>query len=359
MWGLFLGVVLLRWNESFVKRLLVGLVLIALVQLPFAAHQYFFLVPQRIGLGNGIVPVDIVAGTFGATLLGGGANAVLAAFMVIVIGWLLALWKNGVLSAMSAVGLSLLLLSPLLVNQAKIAVLYLPLMYAVIFYRDIAARPGKFFLAGAGMLGVIAALLTALVLTNPTGKVHNWTELAEYVVARQTASTDERQAQYSQLSRVTSLTFWAKQHVSANPAHTLLGHGLGASREPEGGMDLAKTLAQERYPGLGIGYTALSALLWDVGVVGVIMVLGMFGSAFFMAGRLARHYRRRHDPLRTAWFEGLQAAMAVLTLSLVHKDFFVVNLPFQALAYLLVGCIINEWLQLGRDEGVRHAPGRL
>jgi hypothetical protein len=209
------------------------------------------------------------------------------------------------------------------------------------------------------MLGVLAALLTALTLTNPTGKVHNWTELVEYVVARQTASTDERQAQYSQLSRITSLTFWAKQHVSANPAHTLLGHGLGASREPEGGLDLAKTLAQERYPGLGIGYTALSALLWDVGVVGVITVLGMFGSAFFMAGRLARHYRRRHDPLRTAWFEGLQAAMAVLTLSLAHKDFFVVNLPFQALAYLLVGCIINAWLQLGRDEGTRHATGRL
>ena len=337
--------------------MLVGLVLIALIQLPFAAHEYLFLVPKRIGLGNGIVPVDIVAGTFGATLLGGGANAVLAAFMVIVIGWLLALWKNGVLSATTAVGLSVLLFSPLLVNQAKIAVLYLPLMYGVIFYRDIAARPAKFFLAGAGMLGVLAALLTALTLTNPTGKLHSWTDLVEYVVARQTASTDDREG-YNELTRITALTFWAKQHASANPAHTLLGHGLGASREPEGGLDLAKTLAQQKYPGLGIGYTALSALLWDVGVVGVITVLGMFVSAFFLAGRLARHYRNR-DPMRTAWFEGLQAAMAILTLSLAHKDFFVVHLPFQALAYLLVGCIINGWLQLRRDEGMRHAQGRV
>ena len=51
--------------------------------------------------------------------------------------------------------------------------------------------------------------------------------------------------------------------------------------------------------------------------------------------------------------------MAVLTLSLAHKDFFVVHLPFQALAYLLVACIINAWLQLGRDEGTRHATGRV
>ena len=96
MWGLLLGVAFVRWNNSLAKGLLWGLVLIALLQLPFAAHQYLFLVPKRIGLGEGIVPVDVVAGTFGAQLLGGGANAVLAAFLVIVIGWLLALWKNGV-----------------------------------------------------------------------------------------------------------------------------------------------------------------------------------------------------------------------------------------------------------------------
>ena len=120
-----------------------GLLLIALLQLPFAAHQYLCLVPKRIGLGEGIVPADVVAGTFGATLLGGGANAVLAAFLVIVVGLLLALWKNGVLSAADGQLLSLLLLTPLLVNQAKVAVLYLPLMFVVIFYRDIVRRPGK------------------------------------------------------------------------------------------------------------------------------------------------------------------------------------------------------------------------
>ena len=181
MWGLLLGVAFVRWNNSLAKGLLWGLVLIALLQLPFAAHQYLFLVPKRIGLGEGIVPVDVVAGTFGAQLLGGGANAVLAAFLVIVIGWLLALWKNGVLSVITALSLSLLLLTPLLVNQAKMAVLYLPLMFVVIFYRDIVARPAKFFVAGAGMFGVLAVLMTVLTLTNPTGRFQHWTELVEFV----------------------------------------------------------------------------------------------------------------------------------------------------------------------------------
>jgi hypothetical protein len=87
-------------------------------------------------------------------------------------------------------------------------------------------------------------------------------------------------------------------------------------------------------------------------------VLGMFASAFFMAGRLARHYRGK-DAFRTALFEGLQASMAVLALSLAHKDFFVVHLPYQALAYLLIGFIVNAWLQVVRGEGARHAVGRV
>ena len=101
---------------------------------------------------------------------------------------------------------------------------------------------------------------------------------------------------------------------------------------------------------MNIGYTALSALLWDAGIVGLVTVLGMFGSAFFMAGRLARYYRDR-DRFRTALFEGMQAAMAVLTLSLAHKDFFVVHLPFQAFVYLLIGYICHAWLQVVRGEG--------
>ncbi len=85
------------------------------------------LVPRRVGLANNIVPVDIVAGTFGAILEAGGANAVLAAYQVIIVGCLLALWKNGALSGFTAAILSVLLLSPMLINEAKITALYLPL----------------------------------------------------------------------------------------------------------------------------------------------------------------------------------------------------------------------------------------
>jgi hypothetical protein len=359
MWVFFLGVAFLCWNETFARNLLWGLLLLALLQLPFVAHQYFYLVPLRKPLmGDGLVPVDIVAGTFGATLFGGGATAVLAAFQIIVVGMLLALWKNGVLSTLKTALLSLLLLSPLLVNQAKVSVIYLLLMFVVVFYRDIIVRPGKFLLAGIGMAGLVSLMMTALMLSNPAGKLGSWGELVDYVVTQQTKTIAERQQEYSQLTRLTALTFWATEHVRKNPAHALLGHGPGASREAEGAQDAPPTLAVKRYPNVHIGLTGVSALLWDTGIVGLVTVLGMFGSAFFMAGSLARYYRGR-DRMRTALFEGLQAAMAVLALSLAHKEYFVVNLPYQTLVYLLIGFIANSWLQVVRAEGAAHAYRRL
>jgi hypothetical protein len=359
MGAFFFGVAFLRWDHDRLDRGLVrALVAIALLQLPFALHQYLYLVPQRIGLGGGIVPVDVVAGTFGATLFGGGANAVLAAFEIIVVGVLLALWKNGVISLLRMAVPALLILAPLVVNQAKVAVLYVPLVFLVLFRRDFIVKPGKFVVAGVGMAGVFAVLMTALMLTHPTGRLQNWQELVDYVVQRQTASIEERGENYSALSRWTALTFWAQEHATANPINTLMGHGLGASREQETDDDRIKTLAERKYPGLGIGYTAVSALLWDMGVVGLVTVLGMFGSAFLMAGWVARHYRNR-DPYRCSLYEGLQAGIAVLALGLAHKDFFVVHIPYQTLTYLLIGYVANAWLQIVRRQGRDHVRWRL
>jgi hypothetical protein len=359
MSAFFLGVAFLAWDHARLDRALVrGLIAIGLLQLPFAFHQYFYLVPRRIGLGGGIVPVDVVAGTFGATLYGGGANAVLGAFLVIVVGLLLALWKNGVISLARMAVASLLLLSPLLVNQAKVVVLYIPLVFLVLFHRDFIVKPGKFVVAAVGAAGVLAALMTALMLTHPTGRLSSWQELVGFVVQRQTASIEERGEHYSALSRWTALTFWAEKHATANPVHTLLGHGLGASREQESSEKAVKTLAERRYPGLNIGYTAVSALLWDAGVIGLVAVLGMFGSAFLMAGWLARHHRNR-DPLRCSLYEAMQAGIAVLALGLAHKDFFVVHIPYQTLTYLLIGYVAGAWLQVVRSQVKGHGRWRL
>ncbi len=349
MWIFLLGMILVSWKWEVIHSIPKLMFYIALLQLPFVLHQYLFLVPKRQGLGDGIVAVDVVSGTFGGSLMGGGANAVLAAFLIIVIACLLGLWKHGALSKMKTIGFSLLFLSPIFFNEAKISAIYLPLVYIILFYKDIIARPLRFIVVSSGMLALLAALLTALTLAQPSGKLHTWSDLVNFTFERQTASMHERRGQYSELSRWTALTFWAKEHTHANPVHILIGHGPGSSRVQESGLDLADTLAEEHYGGLQIGYTAVSALLWDTGILGLAAVLAMFIAAFQTAGWLSSYYRER-DRFQAGIFNGLQAGIAVLCLSLAHKDFFVFNIPFQTLLLLIFGYLVICRVQIAESS---------
>jgi hypothetical protein len=335
MWAFLFALTLIHWRRDLVNTLPRAVLLIAFLQLPFVAHQYLFLVPQRLGLGGSTVAVDIVAGTFGASMLGGGANAVLAAFMVVVVACIVGVWKRGCISRTKAVILSLLLLSPVFINEAKVTIIYLPVVFVVLFYRDIIRHPVRFIASGLGLAALLAGLMTALTLSHGSEKIKTWSDLVEFTFERQTASIAER-AGYSELSRWTALTFWAEKHAHENPVLTIIGHGPGASRVVESGLDLAETLAETKYGGLPIGYTAVSALLWDTGVLGLVLVLGLFGSAYNKATLLMRHYESV-DPYKSGIFDGLRAGIVVLAISLAHKDFFVFHLPFQTMLILIFG----------------------
>lgn len=354
MWPFLLGLVLVRWSPGVIRTIPRAMLLVVLLQLPFVVHQYVFLVPLRYGLGTapvGFQPVDIVAGTFGAHLYGGGANAVLAAFMMMALACFAGLWKHGALTTSRAVSLSLVAISPLLLNQTKISVLYLLLIFVVLFFRDVVKKPAKFLLAALSMTALLAVLMTAMVMTHGHLEERSWRGLIDFTVESQQTTIRERSGQFSELTRWTALTFWAEEHSRANPVVTLIGHGPGASRVQEeglsGGVD---SLAKQRYSGLQIGYTAISALLWDTGILGLAVTLGLFLSAFRCAGWISAHYRGQ-DPFRAGLFDGLRAAIAVLALSLAHKDFYIYHMPYQTLVLLVLGFLMVYRLQVvGRDD---------
>lgn len=351
VWTLFFAMALIRWDDRFLDTLPRALLAIAFVQLPFVLHEYFVIVPRRESLGGAVVAVDIVAGTFGANEFGGGANAALTVFLFSVIACLLGVWKQGALSTRALLGLTLVLLFPVFINETKISAIYLPMVIAIVFYRDIIERPGRFIAMGGVAVGVLVGLLTALAVFQPSGKIKSIEDLVQFTIQTQMASTEERGSHYSELSRWTALTFWAQEHVHANPVNTLFGHGLGASRVQESGLELgASSLAESKYGGMQIGYTAVSSLLWDTGLVGCGAMLGMFFAAFRTAGRLARYYAAR--PVRAGVFEGLRAAVAILALSLAHKDFLVFHIPFQTLIFLLFGYLVAAEHCARREQSV-------
>lgn len=339
LWTLVFALLLSRWGIAELDGLLKLMVFIALLQIPFVVHQYLVLVPLREGFGPGIIPVDILVGTFGGNVFGGGANAVLALFAFLVFSCLLGLWRRGAMPGGIALPLGLLVIAPVFFNEAKVAVFYLPVAILVVFWSDLTRRPLRFIAAGGLATLLFALLMTAMTAFHPGGNLRGWSDLIDITWQQQIADIDELRGQHSELTRWTALTFWAQENAHAHPLHLAVGHGIGASRIAEDEeWSVTRTLAEERYhEGLRIGYTAVSSILWDTGVLGLAAVLGLLISAWRTAGRLAEEHAAVADDFHAGIFDGLKAGVAIVAISLVHKEFFVLHLPYQTLVLLLLG----------------------
>lgn len=346
MWTLFLGLAICHWRPAVIDSLPRAALLIALLQLPFVVQQFLVFVPLRESAWvPGLVAVDIIAGTFGGTLYGGGANAVLSLFLITVCACLLGMWRQSALSGSAAMVTIALLLLPVMLNSSRVALLYLPIVFLTIFFSEVVRQPLKFL----GGLVLVAALTFGMLMSytviSQTPGTDSWQTLLSDTLEAQLATEQERSDQYSTLSRWTVLTFWAERHGPMEPIPLLIGHGPGATRVQLDSVGLAQTLAETKYGGVQIGYTAVAALLWEVGVLGLLAVLWIFFAAFRAAGRISAHHART-DPMKSGIALGLRASIVMLTLSLAHKDFFVFHIPYQTFVILVFGWLAAQLNQL-------------
>lgn len=347
VFGLFVAIVMFAWPARLVDRLPKAVTAIAFLQLPFALHQYLFLVPKRLHLGYGIIPEDVVAGTMGASEGGGGANAVLSLLLLVAIAILTASFRRGALAPSRFAAGVLILVLPILLNANKIAILYLVLLFLLLFATEIFRRPGKFIMGATLCAAAVMAIgwsYTSLLST--AERTTDWRELATRTIDSNTL----RGHGLLTLNRATVIGYWLDEHQDGELPHLLFGHGAGASRE--GGVVAASTLAQRAYGGIGIGLTTVSSVLWETGVVGLVVLCLILWSMWRAAGRLARIHT--DDVWRSSVFVGFQAATVLFAMSFMHKNSFVFHLPFQTLFMIMAG-YIAFWDSRAMNDEVRSA----
>lgn len=350
MWALFLGLTVMSWKPETIDALPKFFLWMALLQLPFVLHQFLYLVPLRMRLNEpGMVAVDVVSGTFGGRITGGGANAVLAVFLVSIAACIAGVWREGGLSARVAVPAVLALLAPVFVNGSKVSILYIPLAFFIVFASDVARHPLRLLLGIAGTAAVVVGLVGTYAAMKPGAET--WQEFFRGSIERQFESERERSSEYNALTRWTALTFWVDEHDVYDVGQVLIGHGPGATRVQDTGFDLATTLAETRYGGKEIGYTAISALLWEVGVIGLLLTLAFFVAGYRQAVIVHQLYTGK-DPTKAGIARGLCATMVLLTISLAHKDFFVSHIPFQTLVVCALG-YLGAQMNLSRPQASR------
>ncbi|MGC1507004.1 hypothetical protein, partial [Ketobacter sp.] len=172
LWGLMFAIAFMNWDERLMRRWLpMSIFYLALIQVPFALHQYFFVAPLRHSIAKGIVPVDIVSGTFGGSIDGGGANAVLAVFMFSVWSCLLALWKKRGISTAATILITVIVLLPVMINEAKVSIIYALVVFFVVFRKGILTNSARFLGVTVLVFITVAGLFYTYVQHAPEGKV--------------------------------------------------------------------------------------------------------------------------------------------------------------------------------------------
>ena len=336
VWGIFLALAFIPWDEKFVSKLPKFLLILAFIQIPFVLHQYFYLVPIRQGITDveGLIPIDIVSGTFGGKINSGAANAPLSVFCFIVFSCLLALWANKLLSTYKAALLSILVLFPVFINSTKISALYLLVVLFVIFRKEMVQNPLSFMLKLLVVMGLLGVMAFSVIKHTPESlNVRTFKDLIEFTYSYNVENETTRE---TKLSRGGSLKLWLKPVKSHSIKELLIGYGPGASRTVLDKTDprVIRAIGQQAI----VGNTAVTAILWEAGIVGLILVFGLFTSAFFAAVKLTS--KLQYNPYQASIFLGIQAGIVICFISLFHKNSFIYHIGYQAVLMLLFGYIV-------------------
>ena len=328
--GLIFALAWLPIGERDIRHWRGFFIVVALFQLPWAVYELVKLVPIREGFRYaypGMVPIDVVAGTFGANMTSGGANAEMATFLIIVLAFLLARMREKVLGPGKLLLLAPLVLAPLFIGETKVVVVLLPLMFIALYRRELLSRPHY----------ALAGLILGTLLTVAAG--YAYVEITKKPLDRlvdETLSYNVYEKGYGgyALNRTTVLSFWAERQGLHDPVGALLGHGLGTAHDRTGG-ELAR-----RYPDYGIGLTAASTLLWEQGVAGMALFLAILALAWRTAASI------RHNAAAPPWARAdaaaIQAALPLFGFYLIYRIALLEGLPFQIVFWGLLGYL--AWL---------------
>jgi hypothetical protein len=328
VWGLLFALNWLDFSKKDINRWCKTVLIICLMQIPFCLHQLIFLVPIResyVASNPGMVPIDVVAGTFGASMYGGGSSAEMSITLMMAFAFLLARCKANVMTTKKLFGISLLLLSPLFMGETKIVAIFFPLVFITLYRKELLSRP-QYLVAGSvfGSLFLFIVLNLYVMFTKQSLDTLIFDTLAYNV--------EEKGYGGFYLNRTTVLTFWAQhQNLAADPLSFLFGNGLGSAKGA--GTELGGHI-DTRYLGYGIGFTGAAMLLWELGIVGVSLFLLMMVLAWRGANQLIA---QAVDPIVRADAAAIQASIVLFALYPLYMDALLALISFQLIFTAMLG----------------------
>lgn len=345
--GLLFVLAVIPFPPDLVRRWWGFLVALAMLQLPFAAYQRIVLVPMRENM-PGVVPVDIVVGTMEGSLTGGGNSSVMALLLVFVLSYLIAAYRDGILSARRLLFSAILVTAPMPLGEVTLLIILLPLALVAVHFDFIRRRAFRFLLIVllAAALVVATGWMFLAINAKPGQTVSN---MIEAIIAYNFGSTGYYGG--NSLNRTTVYSYWLRHQSLSDPVSLFFGHGLGSAfggvGEPNPGhMDVAHA---HKY----IGLTTASSVLWDLGLVGLVLLVGLCLSAAHYASQLTALARPGFD---RASCRALNAMTLMLLAMLFYSDGPIAVPSLEVLMALSIGLIAWRWRSTSRETHTFGEP---
>jgi hypothetical protein len=328
MYGLMFALALLAFKPEDYEKWLKLILFIALLQLPVTLIQRFMLGDLDGGYASAEI-TDRVAGTLGSSAEGGSSSAQMVTFLMMTAAFLIARCKEGLIEKSITFYLCLICLIPLGLGETKIVILLLPVAWLILMRDDLKKNLSRYM---GQMFGLLALISIFAVIYIGLNKGKN--DITSTEVLTQTLAYNIGEQGYGSylLNRATVMDFWWANHSANDMLGMWFGHGMGSSYFNAGNA-VAGHIAVG-YIGYGIDLTSASTLLWDTGILGLILFISVFITAWRAAGNLRKVSTSssvRADSL------AIQACLAMLFVFIFYDNTLVNILSFELIFSAILG----------------------
>ncbi|MFV0575461.1 MAG: capsular biosynthesis protein [Vibrio sp.] len=248
-------------------------------QIPLVAYQALIVVPARVAMMGEMDSWDSVVGTFGGSMVAGGNGASMGLFCLLIMMMKLSEFKHGVATLKSVIIHILIALAICVIAEVKFVTLLSPFFLLATFIRgsyvkEVRVISAKMIMVSLlGIFCLLMLMITILALAFSTNTQANMSILDIFLdnigyIFDPNLVVDGLDGNLDELGRLTALAFWLQHSDTLGIVSQLFGYGLNSSNA--GGADPG-FLA--RYFNLAIGSTALSIFLWEVGLIGTLLLM--------------------------------------------------------------------------------------
>jgi hypothetical protein len=315
--------------------------LFMIIQLPIALYQYFFIARYRAEQAfiEGLIAWDAIVGSFGGDPEGGGASGSLGLFLCFGIVATVALRSNKLIGGLYAFSAYLCAALVILLAEVKAVIIFLPVAFLAYQRHKVLHSMSTILLWLGGTAIFIPSVLILYNLLHYSGVGLNFDSLDEIVIHSLKVEGDPDAYNHitGELSRGNALRIWWQENSAVgNFLNAAFGHGPSAS---EISKSFGPGAAAKHYP-FYIDTSTLSAMLWDLGLLGAFcLIAALFAtaqSAFATANRMAEI-----NPPLHAIYEACGVGALLLIIDLPYDPSIGNNPVIQSMMTTLIGIVLT------------------